>query len=274
LDFYGQRALKSSASALSADRLRDAAIIQLGQFFSNEAILTARLALCPHVVKVIDHDVSIPFMALEFCEGGSLTDRMKASFSYHDALKWIAQLATALKSAHALRPDLLVHRDLKPDNLLIQNNQLLVSDFGTSQMISDSGLPETLHGGYTLAYAAPEAFDGEALPGTDIWSLGVILYELLCGVRPFSGKTTMSFIKAIAMEQPASLNNNARFAVSRAVHKLLMNCLEKKPALRPTACEILETLESELGVKKTEDLERAKAPLKKTAAYADCINAR
>ena len=139
-------------------------------------------------------------MALEFCNGGSLTDRMALPYDFSHVSKWGFQIASALNAAHSLEPDRLIHRDLKPDNILVSNDVLKVSDFGTSQMAQDTESLKSLRGGYTPLYGAPEAFDGKAYPATDVWSLGVIMYELICGKRPFEGGSIMQIAKTIMMK--------------------------------------------------------------------------
>ena len=169
----------------------------VGQTFSEEALLTGFLQMCKYVVAVIEHDIAEPYIVLEYCDGGSLSQRIKQEYNTQDAIKWGYEIALALQAAHNLEPDCLVHRDLKPQNILLHKGVVKVSDFGTSKMVHETQSLRSLHEGFTPKYAAPEAFDGKAYPATDVWSLGVILYELLCGEVPFEGQTSLNLFKKI-----------------------------------------------------------------------------
>lgn len=97
----------------------------------------------------------------------------------------------------------IIHRDLKPDNVLFQGNVPRLTDFGISRAMSVSSQSQTVSG--TLSYMAPETFDGKRNTQTDIWAVGVILYQLLTGNLPFPQKEMMPLIKALAMKDPAPL---------------------------------------------------------------------
>lgn len=222
----------------SLDRARHS----IGQVFSQESVLTARLAMCPHVVAVLDHDVTLPYMVTEFCDGGSLAERMEQPYDAEDALRWVTEICRALDAAQSLEPDPLVHRDLKPDNVLIKAGVLKVADFGTSKMV-DRAVLESLRGGFTPAYAAPESFDGQALPATDLWSLGVIAYELFAGRRPFEGNTLPELMTAIATGLPSPLEEVSEFELPPGFSALVSSCLEKDPDARPSAEDCLGALE-------------------------------
>jgi serine/threonine protein kinase len=228
---------------VSTEEARDRARRAIGQAFSEEVALTTRLAMCPHVVAVRSHDISVPYIALEFCNGGSLADRMERSYTLTEAIDWACQIARGLDAAHGLEPDQLIHRDLKPDNVLISGQTLKISDFGTSKL---SELNESLElsqgGGYTPYYAAPEAFDRKASAKTDVWSLGVILYELLSQKRPFSGSTLQELMTHISVRDPAPMAPDLPLAPPPELVELVMRCLAKEAEKRPTAAAVIGEL--------------------------------
>ncbi|MDF1663141.1 MAG: bifunctional serine/threonine-protein kinase/formylglycine-generating enzyme family protein [Planctomycetota bacterium] len=222
--------------------LRSWAKLQLGELFSKEAALTARFAQCPHVVNVLDHNISTPYLALEFCNGGSLADRIRKPYQWEDVLSWSIQLSKALVVAHSLNPK-IVHRDLKPDNVLIHNSQLKLGDLGTSQLLQSTESLQSLKGGFTPSYAAPEAFDAKAYPATDIWSLGVMLYEFISGELPFKAASMSSLMKAITVSEPKELKNGGRVMAPGPFLDLIHNCLNKEVGERPTAEQCLKRLQ-------------------------------
>ncbi len=216
----------------------------IAQLFSKEAMITARLAVCPYVVGVLDLDVSVPFMVLEFCDGGSLGGRIRKPYSIRDVAQWGYEISSALSIAHDLQPDRLVHRDLKPDNVLLSQGSIKISDFGTSQMVQSHESLRSLSGGFTPAYAAPEAFDGKAYPATDIWSLGVILYEVISGTQPFIASSSTQIFKKILLEEPSHLSEVDKLQTDPALIDLVHACLKKNPQDRPSASECVQTLSS------------------------------
>ncbi len=241
---YAQVAGKKPSTEVDKNAIEKAkmwAKLNIGQLFSQEALLTARLNMCPYVVKVLDHDVSIPYMALEFCDGGALSERLSQSYGSSDIFQWAYEIASGLFAAHTLEPDQLIHRDLKPDNILISEGHLKISDFGTSQMIQQTESLRSLRGGYTPSYAAPEAFDGKANTGTDIWSFGVILYQLISGSLPFAGAGSMvELIKKISMDEVPSIRDNMKIHMPSPVLDLVHDCLDKESRKRPTAEECVQ----------------------------------
>lgn len=215
---------------------------KIGQMFSQEVALTARLSMCPHVVSVIDHCIHVPYIAIEFCNGGTLTQRIKEPYTQKDILEWSYQIATALDAAHTLQPDRLIHRDLKPSNVLIHDNILKVSDFGTSKMSYDSKSLQSLDGGYTPFYAAPEAFDGKATCATDIWSFGVMMYVFSCQEYPFQGNATPELIMKINFKEPKPLSEAQKENMPTKFIELVEKCLQKKACDRPRASECVAVL--------------------------------
>ncbi|BBM84163.1 protein kinase domain-containing protein [Candidatus Uabimicrobium amorphum] len=211
--------------------------MQIGQVFSNEALLTARLAICPHVVKVIDHSVTEPYIALEFCNEGTLAQRMAKSYTIKDIYHWGRQIACGLQAAHSLQPDALIHRDLKPQNILLHNGEIKISDFGTSQMTYMAESLRSLKGGYTPKYAAPEAINGQAYTATDIWSFAVIMFVVICHEYPFAGENITQLMMKITCQDPKPIAKCSKFPLDNSVYDLLNRCFEKDVQQRPTAEE-------------------------------------
>jgi hypothetical protein len=158
--------------------------------FDREAQALARLDH-PHILPLYEYQQSpVPYLVMPYMVGGSLADEMQASghrpMPVHGVAAILSQVASALDHAHQQR---LVHRDLKPHNLLRHaDGRVLLSDFGIVQFEDAdlTALTADQHSPYTQSYASPEQH--QYLPvdyRTDIYSLGVTIYELLCGQRPF-----------------------------------------------------------------------------------------
>ena len=216
--------------------------------FRREALAAARLSAAPNVVTVFDvaeHD-GRPLIVMEYLEGGSVYDRLRTGRVPRDrALTWLAQTAAALDRAHA---NGIVHRDVKPANLLLDREENVhVSDFGIASASGADMLtePGTVLG--TAGYISPEQARGEpATPASDRYALGVVAFELLTGRRPFSGDTPTT-------EAFAHLNASIPRAVEvdptlpPALDVVFESALAKDPAARPaTAHELVDRLRDAL----------------------------
>src|SRR5262249_41953779 len=152
----------------------------------------------------IGHQDGMDYLVMEFLEGESLADRLsKGALPLNQVLTYGAQMADALDKAHKQG---IIHRDLKPGNVMITRSGVKLLDFGLAktenpvQMTSHSGLPTrqltaegTILG--TLQYMAPEQLEGKkADPRTDIFAMGVVLYEMATGQRAFHGNSPASLI--------------------------------------------------------------------------------
>ncbi len=149
-------------------------------------------------------------------------------------LSIIWQTAQALHQAHQAG---LVHRDIKPGNLLITpEGQVKITDFGISRVTDQVPLTATGQVMGTVQYLAPEQASGKpASPATDIYSLGIVAYEALSGRRPFRGESQVSIAMAHIKEAPPELPGT----IPEPVRKLVMSCIAKKAAGRPQNAEIL-----------------------------------
>ena len=159
--------------------------------FRREALAAARLSGAPHVITVFDvgEHRKRPFIVMEYVEGGSVHDRLREGrVPPEQALDWLEQAAKALDSAHA---EGVVHRDVKPANLLVdRNGNICVTDFGIASTtgVDTLTLPGTVLG--TAGYLSPEQARGEpATAASDRYGLAVVAFELLTGRRPFEADT-------------------------------------------------------------------------------------
>jgi serine/threonine-protein kinase len=177
---------RAVAVKLLAERYsRDDAIRQR---FTREALAAARLSGEPHIVTIFDvgEQADRPFIVMEYLSGGSLEERIRATGAQEpgQALEWLEQAASALDAAHRHG---VVHRDVKPANLLLDRNaNVHVADFGIASAAGMDSLTMTGTVLGTAGYLSPEQAQGErATPASDRYSLAVVAFELLSGQRPF-----------------------------------------------------------------------------------------
>jgi serine/threonine protein kinase len=171
------------------------------------------------------------YIVMEYVPGGSLQDRMKRGepFTWEQALTIIMPVADALAFAHSHG---VIHRDIKPANILMpQDDWPLLADFGLAKMEESTRPNLTMPGQVlgTMAYAAPEQIqEGEIDARVDIYSLGIVLYELLAGKLPFTGETPFDFLMARLTDPPLPLLK-ANPDVPRIFAKILDKALAQEP---------------------------------------------
>ncbi len=188
------------------------------------------------------------FIVQELVDGSTLRATLKAGrgpASLDMMLDFGSQIARALSAAHAAG---VVHRDVKPENIMIRADGIVkVLDFGlarrtdddTSDLTTHTNL-KTLPGSFTgtPAYMAPEAVTGtQSGPAADVFALGVVLYEMAAGRRPFEGPSHAAVIASIMSEQPVPLAR-VNPGIPRAFDELVLQMLRKEPGLRPTARDV------------------------------------
>src|SRR5919109_2552524 len=162
--------------------------------FRREARAVARLNH-PHVVTVIDagEDDGAPYIVFEYVEGETLKDRIRrmGRLPIPEAVAYAIEIARGLQAAHDRR---IVHRDVKPQNVLIdEEGTAKVTDFGIARSLTEEGLTADGRVLGTTDYVSPEQALGNPVSGqTDIYSLGIVLYEMLTGDVPFHGETQVS----------------------------------------------------------------------------------
>lgn len=201
----------------------------------------------PNVVAI--HEVGefgeIPFIAMEYLVGESLRDRIKreGALAWREACRIAAAVADGLGAAHCQG---LVHRDVKPANIWLQHpgQRVKLLDFGLVHL-QDQDLELTQDGLAvgTPAYMSPEQIRGRAVDGrSDLFSLGVVLYESLIGERPFHGNEIMAVIAQVLTHHPPA-PKQLRPDIPETVSDLVLQLLEKEAAARPkSAAEVAERL--------------------------------
>lgn len=201
------------------------------QRFRAEARHTALLNH-PGVANVFDYgeDEGSAFLVMELVPGDPLSNVIdrKKSLEPDTVLNYIGQTARALAAAHAQG---LVHRDVKPGNLIITpDNRVKVTDFGIARLADQVPLTATGQVMGTAQYLAPEQATGQTATGSsDIYSLGIIGYELLAGKRPFTGESQIAIALAQVNDSPPPLPDN----LPEPVRALIMSMLAKDPQDRP-----------------------------------------
>ncbi|WP_438033523.1 protein kinase domain-containing protein [Sorangium sp. So ce204] len=228
--------------------------------FSREAATAARLTH-PNSVTVFDYGRDGPrgiyFIAMEYIAGRTLHRVLHDEGALPEARagRIARQICRALAEAHGLG---LVHRDLKPGNVLLVDQEdekdfVKVLDFGLVKDVSGRQLDELTQRGVFIGspkYTAPEQAMGHELsPRADIYALGVLLYEMLCGRAPFDRKVASATLMAHVSEPPPPLADHAQGAlVSPAMTAIVMRCLEKSPDRRfQSMRECLTALKSAAG---------------------------
>ncbi|MES2523137.1 MAG: protein kinase [Gemmatimonadota bacterium] len=199
--------------------------------FLSEARTAARLNH-PHIATVFDAGETTDgrlYLSMAYCEGGSLADRLQQeALPLRDALHVARQLASALGAVHDAG---IVHRDVKPANVLFDGaGHVRLSDFGIART-DDVGITRTGIVIGTPAYLSPEQMRGErADPRSDLWSLGVTLYEMLARRRPFDGESFVAVAQQVLLDEPAPLPST--LDAPPALHLLIDRLLAKEPADR------------------------------------------
>ncbi|MDA8121370.1 MAG: serine/threonine protein kinase [Deltaproteobacteria bacterium] len=189
----------------------------------------------PNIVRVynVDEDGGTVYIAMEFIEGEDLSAVMKREQPHPEEIAGIGvAVAEALDYAHGKG---IVHRDIKPSNLLLRSDgRLKLTDFGIAHIEDIAGHEKTQAGEVlgTPAYMSPEQVLGKPVDGrADIFSLGVILYELGTGKRPFSGESLGAIFNAITTEEPVSPRERNP-GIPEALDRVVMKCLGKSPEER------------------------------------------
>ncbi len=226
--------------------------------FTRETLLMARFQH-PYAVTLYDaslNDPQGPCIVMEYIRGISLDEVLQRNGRLTPARvgRLIYQLCEVLQAAHALG---IIHRDLKPSNLMIVDADtpyelLKVMDFGLAKMLTPDQFAKitqthTEFAVGTPGYMCPEQARGDEMDGRgDLYSVGVILYELLTGKLPFSGRSTMDLLLAHVTEEPPPLSI-ANLDVPPAVEEVVRRCLAKTPKDRPrSARELAELYEAAL----------------------------
>ncbi len=231
--YLGQHIYLNNQAALKVLQivLNDADI----EHFAKEARTLASLTH-PHIVRVLDFAVEngTPFLVMEYAANGTLRQRhpREKPLPTETIVSYVRQIASALQYAHDQQ---LVHRDVKPENMLIgANGELLLSDFGLALSASHSidrstqAIEPTLLG--TTSYSAPEQLQGQPQPASDQYALGIVVYEWLSGKRPFHGTAIEIAMQHISVSAPP-LSEHAP-GISASIAEVVMKALAKDPHQR------------------------------------------
>src|SRR5438876_6622650 len=203
------------------------------EHFQQEAETIATLAH-PSIIRVLDFDVQdgVPFLVIDYAPNGTLRRRYpKGSLVPLPVIvSVVKQVADALQYAHEQK---FIHRDVKPENMLVGRRQeVLLSDFGIATIAhSTSSLNASAEGtSGTLAYMAPEQIEGHPRPASDQYAVGVVVYEWLCGVRPFEGSVSEVMAQHLSMPPP-SLRERVP-AILPEIEQVVLRALAKDPKAR------------------------------------------
>ncbi|MCA1583411.1 MAG: protein kinase [Acidobacteria bacterium] len=208
----------------------------------------------PNIVTIYEagqSETGSYYIVQELVEGETLRRLLAPRLPVERALALAVQLARALGAAHAAG---IVHRDIKPENIMVRpDGYLKVLDFGLARMTKsgESSADTTLTSGTeagtvlgTVGYMSPEQAEGRASgPPGDVFSVGIVLYEMLAGVRPFVGENTLAVLHAILSEHPVP-PSRLEPDVPPAIDSLLLSMLDKAPERRPSIVDVLAELES------------------------------
>lgn len=202
--------------------------------FLKEARIIAHLEH-PHIVRVLDFGLerNTPFLVLDYAPHGSLRQRYPkgTQLALATIVSYVKELADALQHAHAQQ---LVHGDVKPENILLgKHDELLLSDFGVAAVAHGShsshrSRQHEISG--TVAYMIPEQLRGKPSPASDQYAVGIVVYEWLCGSRPFNGSFTEIALQHLHASPP-SLHERVP-TISPALEEIVMRALAKEPAQR------------------------------------------
>jgi len=228
--------------------------------FQRSAIVAARVNH-PNVAKTLDYleDGQRQYLVEELIEGTDLDKALLKNTKYLDpylAARIFHYLAKGLAASHHVG---VIHRDLKPANVMVtgkfQLDSIQITDFGIAKM-ADEEIAEAVEGGGesisasstvvgALPYMAPEAIETPREVGkpADVWSIGAMMYELLTGEKPYGTglKAVTKIMEAKPPEFPKFMTSNPQFAtLSNQLIQIILKCLQKDPASRPSADELVE----------------------------------
>jgi hypothetical protein len=197
------------------------------QRFLHEARTLASLKH-PHILRVLDFGTegTTPFLVIDYAPSGTLRERHPngSSLPLHQVRSYVKQIASALQYAHHQR---IVHRDVKPENMLVDQEMVLLSDFGIA-VSAHHTRTMTIEEPYgTARYIAPEQLEGHPRPASDQYALAVVVYEWLCGTCPFDG-TTQELIRQHLHIAPLPLRQHIP-TLSPGIEQVVLKALSKDP---------------------------------------------
>jgi eukaryotic-like serine/threonine-protein kinase len=235
-------ALKFLPKGLEAHELERARFLQEAQ--------AASALNHPNVCTIYDikEEGNQHFIVMEYVDGVTLREkiaqcRAKSLFALQDVITYAIQIGEALQEAHSKG---IVHRDVKPENIMVNSkNQVKVMDFGLAKLKGSMKLTRTSSTVGTLAYMAPEQIQGgEVDARSDVFSFGIVLYEMLTGHLPFRGEHEAAMVYSIVDEEPQPISS-FRLDVPSHITSIVLKTLQKDPTSRyQTIPEMIHDLKS------------------------------
>ena len=228
--------------------------------FQREALATSELSH-PNIVMVLDvgTDQGLPYMVMEYVDGPDLKDyiRLNAPLALHDVIRIMDQILSAMELAHKHN---VIHRDLKPQNILMdKRGNIKIADFGIAVALNQNSVTQTNSAVGSVHYMSPEQTRGGLVTKqSDIYSLGIILYELITGSVPFNGDSAVAIALKHAQEAIPSIKEKDD-QVPQSLENVVLKATAKDPRNRYASVhEMQSDLDTSLNP------ERANEP-----AYAD-----
>jgi hypothetical protein len=209
----------------------------------REFTVTSRL-IHPHILRVyaVERSEGVAFLVMDYVQGHTLRQelRERGRLAPDAAVRYIALVCDALGYAHGAR---VFHRDVKPDNIIIgPGARPMLVDFGVARLLARGSEKASTRVG-TFEYMAPELFRGAAGTNADLWALGITLFELLTGARPFTGEVGDVMAKIASAKHDET--RMRELGVDNRIVRVLRKALSKDPDLRyPTADELMRDLEA------------------------------
>lgn len=218
---------------------------QMSKRFEREVHNTSRLSHENIVsVKDVGEDHEYFYLVMEYIEGPTLSEYIKTHgpLSIETAVNFAQQILEGIQHAHEMG---IVHRDIKPQNILVDRHKTLkILDFGIAKALSETAMTQTSHVLGTVQYLSPEQAKGESTDArTDIYSIGIVLYEMLVGEPPFTGETAVSIaIKHIQdnMQNPTDI----RPEIPQALSNVILKATEKE---RDNRYQDIESMQRDLS---------------------------
>ena len=220
----------------------------------------ARLVTSPHVVRTFDlgQHGGENFLTMEYLAGRSLTGMIEdGPIALDEVLRVARAIAAGIAAAHAAG---VLHRDLKPDNILVASSgRIAITDFGIARIAANTSSVDHFVG--TPAYMAPEQVDGRAAisPATDVYAFGAIVYEMLVGKRPFTGDNPVQL--AVARLDKPPPDPRLHRGVPDPIAELVVACMALDPAVRPKDGSVLVGALANLTAGAGATLPQAHAPI-------------
>ena len=238
--------------------------------FLREIRMAARLSH-PHILPLFDSgqvDDTL-YYVMPVVRGESLRDRLdrERMLPVAEAVRIAAEVAGALEHAHRSG---VVHRDIKPDNIMLQDGHALVADFGIGKALGAVDAATATQTGMSVgtpAYISPEQASGDAVDGrSDLYSLGCVLYEMLVGEQPFTGPTVQAVIAKRFVQTPADVTG-LREGISRSVANAVQKALARAPMDRYASAALFVT-----ALKEVESVTPKPAPPAQSLAVMAFVN--